>query len=84
MGKGFGTAALTLGIIGFILIIGWLFGPLAILIPLAILRIGWIFGALAIIFGIIGIAKDDSKGSGMAGLILGIIALLLYIGAGLI
>lgn len=34
---------------------------------------------LAIIFGGIGIAKDDSKGLGIAGLILGIIALIVWI-----
>ncbi|MDX1798844.1 MAG: hypothetical protein R3255_09365, partial [Candidatus Lokiarchaeia archaeon] len=34
---------------------------------------------LAIIFGGIGISKDDSKGLGVAGLILGIVALIIWI-----
>ncbi len=33
----------------------------------------YIFGPIAIIFGAIGIAKDDSKGLGIAGLVLGTI-----------
>ena len=39
--------------------------------------IGWLIPAIAIIFGIIGIIKDDTKGLAIAGLILGVIALIL-------
>ena len=43
----------------------------------------YIFGPIAIIFGAIGIAKDDSKGLGIAGLVLGTIdivcMLILYL-----
>ncbi|MFW9875879.1 MAG: hypothetical protein ACFFG0_22485 [Candidatus Thorarchaeota archaeon] len=34
---------------------------------------------IAIIFGGIGIAKDDSKGMGIAGLVLGIVGIIMYI-----
>ena len=39
--------------------------------------LGWLIPTIAIIFGIIGIIKDDSKGLAIAGLILGVIALIL-------
>jgi hypothetical protein len=38
--------------------------------------IGWLIPAIAIIFGIIGIIKDDYKGLAIAGLTLGILALI--------
>ena len=71
-----GITALVVGIIGF----SWSFS----LIILRILNlysasgfmVGNLFtvmlGIIAIIFGIVGISKDDSKGMGVAGLILGI------------
>ncbi|MFX1479678.1 MAG: hypothetical protein ACFFCI_16265 [Promethearchaeota archaeon] len=74
MGKTFGIIALLMGIIGIIVIA--LFFILVFAIGFVI---PWwdliviILGALAIVFGIIGIAKDDSKGLGIVGLILGII-----------
>ena len=39
--------------------------------------LAWLIPAIAIIFGIIGIIKDDTKGLAIAGLILGVIALIL-------
>ena len=66
------------------------FGTISTLFALPALFIGWllihlgsflqilglyILPAIAIIFGIIGIVKDDSKRMGVAGLILGIIAI---------
>ena len=41
--------------------------------------IGWLVPFTAIIFGIIGIVKDESKGMAIAGLILGIVSLLIGI-----
>lgn len=53
---------------------GKVFGILGLVFGLIGLFIFWyIFGPLAIIFGAIGIAKDDSKGLGIAGLVLGIV-----------
>jgi hypothetical protein len=69
MGKVFGLIALILGIIG---IIGVWF--LTFFFYFSAL----IIGILAIVFGGIGIAKDDSKGLGIAGLILGIITLIIW------
>ena len=37
---------------------------------------GWLIPGIAVIFGIIGIIADDSKGMAIAGLILGIIGLI--------
>lgn len=68
MGSPFGIVSLIFGIIG--LVAGWL---LVFIFPI----IGFAIPAIAIIFGIIGIASDDSKGLGIAGLILGIIALII-------
>ena len=39
--------------------------------------LAWLIPAIAIIFGIIGIIRDDTKGLAIAGLILGVIALIL-------
>ncbi|MFX1496259.1 MAG: DUF4190 domain-containing protein [Promethearchaeota archaeon] len=64
---------------------GKVFGILGLIFGIVSIALCWIFflgiplGALGIIFGGIGIAKDDSKGLGIAGLILGIIGLVLSI-----
>ncbi|MFX0040763.1 MAG: hypothetical protein ACFFAB_15600, partial [Candidatus Heimdallarchaeota archaeon] len=66
---------------------GKIFGIISLIFALVSLIIVWFFWRLwlielpiiAIIFGGIGIAKDDSKGLGIAGLILGIIALIIWI-----
>jgi len=75
MGKVFGAIGLTLGIIGLVvfLILSALIG-----IILSAL-IGNIFGVVAIIFGNIGISKDESRGLSIAGLVLGIICVVLGI-----
>ncbi|MFX1380386.1 MAG: hypothetical protein ACFFA4_14975 [Promethearchaeota archaeon] len=69
MGKIFGLLGLIFGLIGIIgvwfITFFFYFGALLI-------------GILAIVFGGIGIAKDDSKGLGIAGLILGIITLIIW------
>ena len=73
LGKVFGIISLIMGLIGLALIpiFIWVF-----VIPFFGL-IFWIVVGIAIVFGIIGIAKDDSKGLGIVGLILGIIAIVL-------
>lgn len=82
MGKAFGIVALLAGLAGIILLtLFWI-----IVFPVPTLFITFhnflytiiIAGALGIILGIIGIIKDDSKGSGTAGLILGILSIALY------
>jgi len=69
MGKIFGLLGLIFGLIGIIgvwfITFFFYFGALLI-------------GILAIVFGGIGIAKDDSKGLGIAGLIVGIITLIIW------
>ena len=80
MGKAFGITSLVLGIIGIIIgIITFLsiFFPLPYMRSLSIGTFG--IGGLAITFGAIGIAKDDSKGLGIAGLVLGISAVFIGI-----
>ena len=67
MGKTFGMIALICALLAWIL--PWFYWRVWLI---------WL-PILAIIFGGIGIAKDDSKGLGIAGLILGIIALILWI-----
>ena len=62
-----GIIALTLGILG--LCCGW---AIALLIP----PVGLSFPIIAIIYGRIGIKKDDSKRMAIAGLILGVLALI--------
>lgn len=53
---------------------GKVFGIIGLVSGIIGLLVFWyIFGPIAIIFGAIGIAKDDSKGLGIAGLILGIV-----------
>jgi hypothetical protein len=70
MGKVFGLIGLIFGLIGIIgiwfITFYFYFGPVLI-------------GILAIIFGGIGIAKDDSKGLGIAGLVLGIITIIIWV-----
>jgi hypothetical protein len=69
LGKVFGIIALVFGICG--LAFPWIpyFGGIwVIALPI-----------IAIIFGGIGIAKDDSKGLGIAGLVLGIIGIVIWI-----
>ena len=69
MGKVFGLLGLLFGIIGIVGV--WFFTFFFYFSAL-------IIGILAIVFGAIGIAKDDSKGMGIAGLILGIITLIIW------
>lgn len=73
MGKVFGALALVFGLIA--LILGW---ALIIFVPFGDYILYALCG-LAVVFGIIGIVKDDSKGMGIAGLILGIIAAVVWI-----
>ena len=67
LGKIFGIISLIFGLIS-ILLTFLFYGMWGIAIPI-----------IAIVFGGIGIAKDDSKGLGIAGLILGIISLVIWI-----
>ncbi len=73
MGKTFGALALVFGLIA--LLAGWAF---IIFVPFGTYILYALCG-LAIVFGIIGIIKDDSKGMGIAGMILGILALILWV-----
>jgi hypothetical protein len=87
MGRAFGTVAMIFGSISIPLCVAitalssissfysLLLGMPDILALFSIL--GWLIPTIAIIFGIIGIIKDDSKGLAIAGLILGVIALIL-------
>ncbi len=68
MGKGFGIAALILGIIGLIL-------SLLIITTL----FGLVLGILAIIFGLIGTSKDETKTLAIIGLIFGLIAVFVAV-----
>jgi hypothetical protein len=61
--KGFGIAALVLGLVGVVLL--WL--------P----YVNIICAILAIIFGILAIVKTTSKGLGIAGLVLGAVVILI-------
>ena len=72
MGKVWGALSLVFALVS--LILGWL---IIIFVPYGN-YIMWALPILAIIFGIIGIIVDDSKGMAIAGLILGIIALLIW------
>ncbi|MFX0075418.1 MAG: hypothetical protein ACFE96_08250 [Candidatus Hermodarchaeota archaeon] len=71
MSKVFGILSFVFGILG--ICVGWILW--------IILKDwgGFLLPSFAIIFGIIGIIKDDSKGLGIAGLILGIIGLIIEI-----
>jgi len=73
MGKVFGALSLVFALVS--LLAGW--AIVIFLFPYG-MYIMWVLPILAIIFGIIGIVKDDSKGLGIAGLIIGIIALILW------
>lgn len=68
-GNGLAVTALVLGIIGLVIgwvpIIGWLIGP--------------ILALLAIIFGAVGARKPVKKGMAIAGLVMGIIIVALYV-----
>jgi hypothetical protein len=72
MGKVWGALSLVFALVS--LILGWL---IIIFVPFGS-YIMWALPILAIIFGIIGIIVDDSKGMAIAGLILGIIAIILW------
>ncbi|MFW9879170.1 MAG: hypothetical protein ACFFG0_39325 [Candidatus Thorarchaeota archaeon] len=75
MGRAYGVISLLMGIIAIVfeLVLAFVFSFIYADI------IFYILVALAILFGIIGIAKDDSKGFGLGGLILGIVALVLWL-----
>jgi hypothetical protein len=64
VGKIFGILSIIFGIIG---ILG------------GMVFLGMIFGPLAIIFGLIGLWKDDSKALSILGILLGIIAIGIFI-----
>ncbi|TFG03096.1 MAG: hypothetical protein EU542_03225 [Promethearchaeota archaeon] len=74
MGRTTGTFAILMGIVAIILelVIKFVFS-----FPYADI-VFYILVALAIIAGIIGIASEDSRSYGLAGLLLGIIALVLW------
>ncbi len=74
MGRSAGTFAILMGILAIIL---ELVVKLAFSFPYADI-VFYILAALAIIAGIIGIAYDSSKSYALGGLILGIIALVLW------
>ncbi len=74
VGRSAGTFALLMGILAIILELVLKF---AFTFPYADI-VFFILAALAIIAGIIGIAYDDSKSYGLGGLVLGIIALVLW------
>ncbi len=75
MGSGFGIVSLILSIIG----IGTLFLRFIFFNFFFIGPAGIVFFVLAIIFGIIGIAKDDSKAPGIIGLIIGIVGAIIWV-----
>jgi hypothetical protein len=87
MGRAFGIVALIFGIISipvggiisplaqFLASLGGLFGNPQFGIIISIL--GWVCIVVAILFGIIGIIVEESKGMGIAGLVLGIVSLIL-------
>lgn len=74
MGKTFGALALVFGLVA--LLSGWAITNFA---PDFGTYILYALYGLAILFGIIGIIKDDSKGMGIVGMILGIIAIFLWV-----
>jgi hypothetical protein len=73
LGLGIGIGGMFLAILGIILLyaIGWMLGML------------WIWPILicgsAIVFSAIGIAKDDSRGPGIAGLVISVVGVILSI-----
>lgn len=74
LGSPFGIVSLIAGLLG--LFTGWAIG---FFVPVAGIAGGLALPILAIVFGIIGITKDDSKGMGIAGLILGIIGAIVTV-----
>ena len=75
MAKIYGIMSLVFGIISLIMQI-----PIPMQSPnTALLISALILSIVGIIFGGLGIAKDDSRGAGKAGLFLGIIGLLFHI-----
>jgi len=75
LGKTFGVISTLLGFVGLVMLILHLF---VFIIPFGLFVI-WAFAVVAIVFGIIGMIKDDSKGFGVLGLILGILTIVLWI-----
>jgi len=75
VGRSAGTFALLMGIIAIVLEL--VLKLTSFWFPYAD-TVFFILAALAIIAGIIGIAYDDSKSYGLGGLVLGIIALVLW------
>jgi len=80
MGRAFGIVALIFGSIsipvsGAMAAISFWSSFLPSIVPIVFI-IGWLIPGIAVIFGIIGIIVDGSKGMAIAGLILGIIALI--------
>jgi len=73
MGKTFGVLALIFGLIA--LLSGWAIA--LFLFPYGS-YVNYAVAGLAILFGIIGIIKDDSKALAIIGMILGIIALVVW------
>lgn len=58
------------------LIFGLLSIPAGIIAPFKY-PIAWIIPAIAIVFGVLGVKKDDEKGRPLAGLVLGIVGLMI-------
>ncbi|MFX1496464.1 MAG: hypothetical protein ACFFBH_02950 [Promethearchaeota archaeon] len=83
MGRAFGIVALIFGIISipFEIFAAWVdvFGGVFGMLQIAnlIIILGWVFIVVAILFGIIGAIGDRPKGLAIAGLILGIIGLII-------
>ena len=73
MGKTFGLLSLILGLIA--LAVGWL---IMMMVPLYGSYIMYAICGLGIVFAIIGFIKDDGKALAIVGLILNIIALILW------
>ena len=66
--NGFAVASLVLGILGLISFAACCIG----------IYVGWLFGGLSLIFGIIG-RKSQKSGMGTAGLVMGIITLIVWL-----
>lgn len=87
MGKAFGIVAIIFGVISIPLCVAYValssissFYSLLLGMPdifTIFSIIGWLIPAIAILFGLIGIIVDKSKGLAIAGLILGLIALII-------
>jgi len=72
MGKVFGIIAIFCGVLGFAMLV-CVFAVFVLINPSLYL---W---SLAIVFGVIGQSKDDPKGMSRAGLMLGVLGLVLYV-----